>query len=147
MSLNQNPSSGTLNQAQTIAKTFFSGLAAGGYTLTSTGGTRFNAFIGSIAVSASENQLMYCPIPGYFKFMTLKIITNASTTDVTFTLRKNLGTPSNGPSVLVGAGLTGLFSDQIHSTSVVLGDSIGWTVNASTTGNLVGQPSIGFFPT
>lgn len=74
------------------------------------------------------------PFPGTLSKAAIGITVNASTTDVTYVLRKN--GVDTAIVVTVPAGQTGQFTDLTHTVAVARGDLINWKASGATTGAL-----------
>lgn len=64
-----------------------------------------------------------------------KVVANASSTSVTYSFRKNGA--NSGPSLTIGAGVTGTFTDTT-TDALVEGDQVGIAESGATTGTTVG---------
>jgi hypothetical protein len=88
-----------------------------------------------VASSALANSVV--PIAGTLSNLYVNVISNASTSNDTFTLYKNNSATSL--VVTITALTTGVFSDTTHSVAVVAGDLICFNSSQSTTANWSGQ--------
>lgn len=90
--------------------------------------------------SATNSNL--CPLAGTFSNMYVFVATNASTSDVTFTLRIN--GVSTSLAVTVTALTTGLFSNTVNTATITTGDAVQMLCQQATTGNISGSISMQF---
>lgn len=97
---------------------------------------------GSSAVQAQAQTVM--PSSGIISNLYIYTNENASTNAVTITINKN--SVNTAITTTIGAGLTGTFSDLVHTATYAAGDLFQVEVTASATGVIVGSISCTFTP-
>jgi len=116
------------------------GVSPGRAFIALTSGTTWRMpYAADASAGTQSNNQFPMPLAGTFSNLYVWVFSNSSTANVTMTL--NVNSVNSALVVTIPAGMTGTFSDLVHTVAVLAGNFVQLEGSAATTGDVYGMIS------